>query len=179
MRSFEFDGYWIDVGTIKSFFQSNLDLTDDLPAFNLFDNERTIFTHARLLPASKLSGTTFEHSIVAEGCIVEANQIQRSIIGIRSRIGRGTIIEESVIMGNDFYQSMSDLEHKSAVDPAMGIGQSCFIRRAIIDKNCKIGDDVQIEGGDHLEDGDYGLYHVKDGIVIIPKGVVLEAGTRI
>ncbi len=178
VHSYEFDGYWIDVGTIKSFFKANLDLTDDLPAFNLFDNERAVYTRARLLPASKLSGATFEHSVVAEGCIIEADRIEHSVIGIRSRIGPDSTINDSIIMGNDFFESMDELRQTSGKLP-MGIGKNCVIERAIIDKNCRIGNNVQITGGDHLEDGDYGSYHVVDGIVIIPKNVVIEAGSSI
>ncbi len=179
VQSFEFDGYWTDIGTIKSFFEANLALTDDLPKFNLYDNEASIYTHARLLPASKLSGTTFDHSVLAEGCLIEASRIERSVIGIRSRIGKGTTIEHSIIMGNDFFQSQEDIKNSSDKNPPMGIGQRCFISNAIIDKDCKIGNDVRITGGDHLEDGEYGNYHVVDGIVIIPKGEVIEDGTKI
>ena len=179
VTSYEFDGYWTDIGTVKSFFEANLDLTEDLPRFNLFDNEDFIYTRARMLPASKLSGTTFDHSVLAEGCIVEASRIERSVIGIRSRIGKGTTIEKSIVMGNDFFQSRQEIESRSGENPIMGIGQRCFISNAIIDKNCKIGDDVRIAGGDHLEDGDYGHYHVVDGIVIVHKGAVIEDGTKI
>lgn len=179
VNSYEFDGYWTDVGTIASFFESNLDLTKDLPSFNLFDNERFVYTRARLLPASKLSGTTFDHSVLAEGCIIEASRIERSVIGIRSRIGKGTTVEKSIIMGNDYFQSVQELEGPDSEKPPMGIGQRCFISNAIIDKNCRIGDDVRISGGNHLDDGEYGSYHVVDGIVIIPKNEVIEDGTRI
>lgn len=179
VQSYEFDGYWIDIGTIKSFFEANLALTDDLPEFNLYDNEDFLYTHARQLPASKLSGTTFDHSVLAEGCIIEASRVEKSIIGIRSRIGKGTTIERSIIMGNDVFQSHEELAKASDENPAMAIGQRCFISRAIIDKNCRIGNDVRIVGGDHLEDGDYGEYHVVDGIVIVPKNSVIRHGTKI
>jgi len=179
VQSYEFDGYWTDIGTIKSFFEANLALTDDLPQFNLYDNEDFIYTHARMLPASKLSGTTFDHSVLAEGCLVEASRIERSVIGIRSRIGKGTTIEHSIIMGNDYFQSKEEIEQSTDENPPMGIGQRCFISNAIIDKDVKIGDDVRIAGGDHLEDGEYENYHVVDGIVIIPKGEVIEDGTKI
>ncbi|MGM0546247.1 MAG: glucose-1-phosphate adenylyltransferase [Bacteroidota bacterium] len=179
VQSYEFGGYWTDIGTIKSFFEANLALTDDLPQFNLYDNEDFIYTHARMLPASKLSGTTFDHSVLAEGCLIEASRIERSVIGIRSRIGKGTTIEQSIVMGNDFFQSQNEIKESSDQNPPMGIGQRCFISNAIIDKNVKIGDDVRIAGGDHLEDGEYDHYHVVDGIVIIPKGEVIEDGTKI
>jgi glucose-1-phosphate adenylyltransferase len=179
VSSFVFNGYWTDVGTIKSFFDANLDLTANLPSFNLFDNDRSIYTRARLLPASKLSGTTFNQSVLAEGCIIEASHIERSVIGIRSRIGKGTTIEQSILMGNDYFESADELEQNSGSQPHMGIGHNCVIKRAIIDKNCRIGDEVQITGGPHLDDGDFGTYHVKDGIVIVPKNAVIESGTRI
>ncbi len=179
VQSFEFDGYWTDIGTIKSFFDANLALTDDLPEFNLYDNEDFIYTHARMLPASKLSGTTFDHSVLAEGCLIQASRIERSVIGIRSRIGKGTTIEHSIIMGNDFFQSREEIEESNNENPMMGIGERCFISNAIIDKDVKIGNDVRIAGGDHLEDGEYENYHVVDGIVIVPKGEVIEDGTKI
>ncbi len=179
VQSFEYDGYWTDIGTIKSFFEANLALTDDLPQFNLYDNEDFIYTRARLLPASKLSGTTFDHSVLAEGCLIEASRIERSVIGIRSRIGKGTTIERSIIMGNDYFQSQEELDESDDDNPPLEIGQRCFISNAIIDKNCSIGDDVRIAGGDHLEDGDYGEYHVVDGIVIVPKRSVIPDGTKI
>ncbi|WP_372637959.1 glucose-1-phosphate adenylyltransferase [Fodinibius sp.] len=179
VQSYEFDGYWTDIGTVKSFFKANLELTDDLPRFNLYDNEDFIYTRARLLPASKLSGTTFDHSVLAEACLIEASRIERSVIGIRSRIGKGTTIERSIIMGNDYFQSREELENRGSEQPPMAIGQRCFISNAIIDKNCRIGNDVRIAGGDHLEDGDYGEYHVVDGIVVVPKRSVIPDGTKI
>jgi len=179
VNSYEFDGYWTDIGTIESFFEANLRLTDDLPEFNLYGNDQFIYTRARLLPASKLSGTTFDHSVLAEGCLIEASRIERSVIGIRSRIGKGTTIERSIIMGNDFFQSKEEIDAGTAQKPAMGIGEGCFISNAIIDKDCHIGNNVRIAGGEHLEDGDYGSYHVVDGIVIVPKGSVIEEGTRV
>ena len=177
--SYEFEGYWTDIGTIRSFFEANLSLTETLPAFNLYDNERQIYTRARLLPASKLMGTNLEHSIVAEGCIIEASRIEHSVIGIRSRIGRGTTIEHSIIMGNDYFPTRRDIESQSPDKPLMGIGQRCSISNAIVDKNVRIGDDVRIVGGSHLEDGKYDKHHVVDGIVIIQKGTVIPNGYSI
>lgn len=179
VRSYEFGGYWTDIGTIKSFFEANLELTDELPRFNFYDNEDFVYTRARLLPASKLSGTTFDHSVLAEGCIIEASRIERSLIGIRSRIGRGTTVEHSIIMGNDFFQSQAEIDDGTPETPPMAIGQRCFISNAIIDKNVRIGNDVRIAGGDHLEDGEYENYHVVDGIVIVPKESVIPDGTKI
>lgn len=179
VSSYAFDGYWTDIGTIKSFYEANLELTDTLPKFNLYDDERQIYTRARLLPASKLAGTNLERVIVSEGCIIEASRIERSVIGIRSRIGKGTSIENSIIMGNDYFTSRDDIANKNKDMPLMGIGERCFLSKTIVDKNVRIGDDVKIVGGDHLEDGKYDNYHVADGIVIIPKGKIIPDGFKL
>jgi glucose-1-phosphate adenylyltransferase len=177
--SYPYSGYWTDIGTISSFFDANLALTDTVPDFNLYDNERQIFTRARLLPASKLTGTSLQHVLIAEGCIIEASRIERSVIGIRSRIGKGTTIEHSIVMGNDHFATEKELTSHSNEKPLMGIGQRCFISRAIIDRNVRIGNDVRIVGGTHLEDGKYDKHHVVDGIVIIQKGTIIPDGFSI
>ncbi len=179
VSSYSFDGYWTDIGTISSFFEANLELCETLPQFNLYDNDQLIYSRARYLPASKLTGTNLERVLIAEGCIIEASRIERSVIGIRSRIGRGTTIESSIVMGNDHFASTDDFEGQSEGQPLMGIGQRCFISRAIIDKNVRIGNDVKITGGSHLEDGEYDKYSVVDGIVIIQKAVVIPDGYSI
>ncbi len=177
--SYEFGGYWTDIGTIQSFFEANLELTDTVPRFNLYDNERYIYTRARLLPASKLMGTTLESTVVAEGCIISASRIAGSVVGIRSRIGKGTTIENSIVMGNDYFPTGDELERASADRPNLGIGDRCFISNTIVDKNCRIGNDVRIVGGSHLEDGKYERYYVVDGIVIIEKGQTIPDGFSI
>lgn len=179
VSSYSFKGYWTDIGTIGSFYEANLELSDPLPAFNLYDNEQVIYTRARLLPASKLTGTNLERVLVAEGCIIEASRIERSVIGIRSRIGKGTTIETSIVMGNDHFATNEDFDLQSPDRPLMGIGQRCFISRAIIDKNARIGNDVKITGGTHLEDGEYEKHSVVDGIVIIQKGAIIPDGYSI
>ncbi len=177
--SYAFNGYWTDIGTIKSFFEANLALTETVPEFNLYDDEQQIFTRARLLPASKLAGTALEKVIISEGCLIEASRIERSVIGIRSRIGKGSTIETSVIMGNDYFTTDEDFKNQTRDRPLMGIGQRCYLSRTIVDKNARIGNDVKIEGGSHLEDGKYDNYYVVDGIVIIPKNGVIPDGTSI
>lgn len=177
--SYEFGGYWTDIGTIQSFFEANLALADTIPDFNLYDNQNFIYTRARLLPASKLMGTTLEHALMAEGCIIEASRIVQSVIGIRSRIGKGSTVEYSIIMGNDIFQDRSVIENAKPDNPAMGIGQRCYISNCIIDKNVAIGNDVRIVGGKHLEDGDHKYHYVRDGIVIVKKGTVIPDGTII
>ncbi len=179
VSSFEFGGYWTDIGTIKSFFDANLALADTVPDFNLYDNDNFVYTRARLLPASKLMGTTLEHALMAEGCIIEASRIVRSVIGIRSRIGKGTTIENSIIMGNDYFQSKDEIESATSEKPAFGIGQRCYISNCIVDKNASIGNDVRIVGGGHLEEGEHENYYVRDGIIIIKKNQVIPDRTVI
>jgi len=177
--SYQYEGYWTDIGTIPSFFEANLGLTDDIPQFNLFDN-RQIYTRARMLPPSKISGTHLEKAIISDGCIINASEIIHSIIGIRTRIGFGTIIENCYVMGSDNYQTLEQIEESHlSTSPVMGIGDRCHIKNAIIDKNTYIGDDVQINCGEKLENGDYGSYTVQDGIVIIKKRAVIPNGTVI
>ena len=177
--SFEFGKYWTDIGTIRSFFEANLTLADTVPEFNLYDNDAYIYTRARLLPASKIMGTTMENCLMAEGCIIEASRIVRSVIGIRSRIAKGTTIENSIIMGNDSFQSQAFIEAAVPTEPPMGIGQRCYISNCIIDMNVSIGNDVKIIGGEHLEDGDYPFHYVREGIVIVKKGTIIPDGTHL
>ncbi|TKC65494.1 glucose-1-phosphate adenylyltransferase [Pedobacter hiemivivus] len=178
--SFQYEGYWTDIGNISSFFEANLGLTDDIPKFNLFDSHQSIFTRARMLPPSKILGTTLNKAIIAEGCILQAAEIKHAVIGIRSRIGIGTIIESVYVMGSDRYQTLQEIQEETAKEkPLIGIGDRCKIVNALIDKNSRIGNDVQIIGGDHLPDGDHPLYTVKDGIVVVKKGAVIPNGTVI
>ncbi len=178
VTSYLYDGYWTDIGTIRSFFEANLELTQSLPQFNLYDSDNMIYTRARMLPPSKLSGTTLEKTIVSEGCIISASRIENSVVGIRARVGTGTTISYAIIMGNDYFQTVEEIE--SEVDiPPIGIGERCYIKNCIVDKNCRIGNDVRINGGSHMADGDYGSYTVVDGIVVIQKGAVLPNGTVI
>lgn len=180
VASYQYDGYWTDIGNISSFFDANLGLTQDLPEFNLFDNNRSIYTRARMLPPAKISGTTLEKTIISEGCIINASRIEHSVIGIRTRIGNGTTIVNSFLMGNDYFETLDEIEHaRSHGLPTVGIGHRCYIKNAIVDKNCRIGDDVRINGGSHLPNSDHSLYTVKDGIVVIKKGAVLNNGTVI
>jgi glucose-1-phosphate adenylyltransferase len=172
--SYQYEGYWTDIGNIDSFFEANIGLTEDLPKFNLFDNDNKIYTRPRLLPPSKFHKTIVSKSLISEGCIINAKEINHSVIGIRSRIGEGTIIQNCYVMGNDFYQNLDDMDDDNAHHKQlMGIGERCFINNAIVDKNCRIGNDVHINGGKHLEDASHELYAIKEGIVVIKKGAVL------
>ncbi len=175
--SFQYDGYWTDIGNIYSFYEANLALTDDIPPFNLFDNNKTVYSRARMLPPAKISGTTLEKTIIAEGSIINASRIEQSVVGIRSRIGRGTTVVSTYIMGNDYYETISEMDSNVSKGlPKIGIGERCYIKDAIIDKNCRIGNDVRIVGGKHLANTDHPLYAVKDGIVVVKKTAILPDG---
>jgi glucose-1-phosphate adenylyltransferase len=176
--SYQYEGYWTDIGNIDSFFEANLGLTDDIPKFNLFDNSSKVYTRARVLPPSKITGgSTIDKSVVAEGCIINGVTIEHSVVGIRSRIGSGSTIIDSYLMGNDYYQNIEEIRtniEKEIIN--IGIGERCFISNTIVDKNCKIGNDVRLNGGKHLEDTNTKLYTVKDGIIVVKKGAVLPNG---
>jgi len=175
--SYQYDGYWTDIGNIYSFFEANLALTLEIPLFNLFDNKNIVFSRARMLPPAKISGTTLEQTIIAEGCIIHASRVENSVIGIRSRIGHGTTIVSTYMMGNDYYETLPEIAHnEERGTPKLGVGDRCYIKNAIIDKNCRIGNDVRINGGNHLEDTDHSLYTVKEGIVVLKKGAILPNG---
>lgn len=175
--SYQYEGYWTDIGTIESFFDANLGLTDDIPKFNLYAEDR-VYTRARILPTSKISGTLLNKTVIADGCIIHAAKIERSVIGIRSRIGKESVILNTYMMGNDSYESLMDIE-KNKIENILGIGDRCYINNCIIDKNCRIGDDVKIEGGLHLKDVETDTYLIKDGIVVVKKGATIPKGTII
>jgi glucose-1-phosphate adenylyltransferase len=177
VTSYQYDGYWTDIGNIYSFFEANLALTAEIPDFNLFDNSKPVFTRARMLPPAKISGTTLEKTIIAEGSIIMASRIENSVIGIRSRIGLGSTIVSSYIMGGDYYETLEEMVRSTERGiPKIGIGERCYIKNTIIDKNCRIGNDVRINGGSHLSNTDHALYTVKDGIVVVKKGSILPDG---
>ena len=172
-----FQGYWEDIGTVRAFFEANLALTDTLPPYNFFDHLNPIYTHARFLPASKINGAQVNRAIIADGCIITDANIERAVIGIRSVIENGSRIRNSVLMGADFYQQEDP--QPGSDRPPLGIGQHCVIEGAIIDKNARIGDGVVItpEGKPDNVDGDN--YYVRDGVIVVPKGAVIAAGTSI
>jgi glucose-1-phosphate adenylyltransferase len=176
--SYQYEGYWTDIGNIDSFFEANLGLTDDIPKFNLFDNSSKIYTRARVLPPSKITGaSTIDKSVVAEGCIINGAMIEHSVVGIRSRIGYGSTIIDSYLMGNDYYQNIDEIRTNNANGIInIGIGERCFISNTIVDKNCRIGNDVRLNGGKHLEDTNTNLYTIKDGIIVVKKGAILPDG---
>lgn len=177
--SFQYDGYWTDIGTIESFFEANLDLCQDFPKFNLFSSS-PVFTRARMLPPSKILSSYVSKAIFADGCIVMADKIENSIIGNRTRIDKGSTIVNSYIMGADFYQGTVEIvANDQSGEPNLGVGKYCYIENAILDKNCRIGNNVRIIGGKHLPDGDYETHSIKDGIVVVKKNAVIRPGTHI
>lgn len=176
--SYPFEGYWTDIGNIESFFEANIGLTVDIPKFNLYDAHKSIYTRARILPTSKISGTQLVKSVIAEGCIIQASKIEHSVIGVRSRIGKDSVVSKTYMMGNDYYETLEEID-KNNINILMGIGERCVIENAIIDKNCRIGDDVKIIGGPHREDVETDKYVIKDGIIVLKKGVSIPVGTVI
>ncbi len=175
--AFQHQGYWEDIGTIRSFYEANLDLCAPLPKFNFYDATAPIYTHARYLPATKIIKSQIERSIVADGCIINDALIEHSLVGVRSRIEAGATIRDSLVMGADYYETPE--RSRPAGAPPMGIGQGCHIERTIVDKNARIGDDVRITPDDKPADFDGPNFYVRDSLVIIPKSAVVMSGTRI
>ncbi|MGB3590337.1 MAG: glucose-1-phosphate adenylyltransferase [Nonlabens sp.] len=173
--SYQYEGYWTDIGNIDSFYEANLSLTQEFPAFNLYDNKKQIYTRPRFLPTSKILGTTINKSTIADGCILQAARIENCVIGIRSYIDQESTIINTYMMGCDFYETLEEIE-SNRTKIRMGIGKRSFIKNTIIDKNGRIGDDVRINGGPHLEDCDTENYAVKSGIVIIKKNATIPNG---
>jgi glucose-1-phosphate adenylyltransferase len=177
--SYQYEGYWTDIGNIDSFFEANLGLTDDVPQFNLFD-KNPVYSRARMLPPTKILSTKLERTIIADGCIINAEEIVHSVIGIRTRIGKGTKISDCYVMGSDHYQTIEEIEGANKSQrPLTGIGENCVISNAILDKNCFIGNHVIIKGGHHLADFEHEKYTIKEGIIVIKKNAIIEDGTVI
>jgi glucose-1-phosphate adenylyltransferase len=178
--SYVFQGYWEDIGTIRSFFEANLDLVSELPRFNFFDMAAPVFSRPRFLPGSKINGATIDHAMIGDGCIINHATIRNALVGIRSIVGAGSQLNRVILMGGDYYEShASIMENELAGKPRIGIGQNTRIENAIIDKNARIGDNVLISPSGKPDEVDHPLYHVRDGIVIIPKNGAIPHGTVI
>jgi len=181
VNAYIFEGYWQDIGTIKNFYEANLELTSVTPRFDFYDENKAIYTHMRSLPPSKMNFSNMNQSIAAEGCIITNASISNSIIGVRTIIESGASLNGVICMGADYYESdeqkAKNLENRT---PNIGIGRGAIINRAIIDKNACIGEGCRI-GVDDIPrtDGTYGSYHIIDGIFVIPKNTVLYPGTVI
>jgi glucose-1-phosphate adenylyltransferase len=175
-----FQGYWEDIGTIRSFYEANLDLASELPRFNFFDMSAPIFTRPRFLPASKINGASIDHAIISEGCIISHCHVSSSVIGVRSLVDIGSHITRTVVMGADYYESQEAIAaNAEASRPRVGIGKYTRVDHAIIDKNARIGDNCVITPHGKPEKVDHPLYFIRDGIVIIPKDTVVPHGTVI
>jgi len=178
--SFVFQGYWEDIGTIRSFFEANLDLTSELPRFNFFDMSAPIFSRPRFLPASKINGASIDHAMISEGCIISHCHIAQSVVGVRSLVDIGSHISHSIIMGADYFESLESIRRNAAENrPRIGVGKNTRIDHAIIDKNARIGDNCVITPEGKPDTVDHPLYYIRDGIVIIPKDMVVPQGTVI
>lgn len=175
VQSHIFKGYWEDIGNIKSFWAANLALTEPVPHFSFYDMERLIYTRMRYLPPSKINSCDLIQSLISDGCILSGKCIRRSVIGLRSIVGEGSEIEESILMGADYYDTRTETQEQ----PVLGVGKACIIHKTIIDKNVSIGDEVRItpEGKpDHMDDD---LFCIREGIVVIPKNTIIPSGTII
>jgi len=177
-----FDGYWEDIGTIRAFYEANLDLASPLPKFNFFDTDSPIYTRSRYLPPSKIHDCDIDNSMISEGCILNGVHARSSIIGLRSRLDGGVRIEDSIIMGSDLYESIEEI--KANIErgiPHVGVGTNTLIRRAIIDKNVRVGKNVKLlnTGGVDNFDHPSGSIFIREGIIIVPKGAVVVDGTEI
>ena len=181
VASHAFGGYWEDIGTVASFLTANLELTDNIPSFDLFSSNKKVYTRARILPPGKIRKSMLDQVIIGEGSIIQNATIERAVIGIRSRIEEGTIIKNSIVMGIDNYQSLAAIALLKAADekPHLGIGHNCYIENTIIDMNCAIGNNVTIRGGSNLKDTETEVYCVRDGIIILKKGAVVLDNTVI
>jgi glucose-1-phosphate adenylyltransferase len=178
--AYGFEGYWEDIGTIRAFYEANLALTNASPLFNFYDIKMPVYTHPRNLPGSKLNNCTVHQSIISEGCILSGVDVTHSIIGLRSRIGNGTTIKHSIIMGADRFETLDQLEENASRKiPNIGIGNHCTIINAIIDKDVRIGDNVSIINAHNLQEKDDENYNIRDGIIVVPKGSLIKSGTVI
>jgi glucose-1-phosphate adenylyltransferase len=173
VSAYIFDGYWEDIGTIRAFYEANLDLTDIVPEYSFFDAEAPIYTHPRFLPGSKINGATLRQAIISDGCIISDAHLEKCVVGVRSIIQSGATIRNSVVMGADYYQTDGT---GSADQIPIGIGKNCVIDRAIIDKNARIADGVVITPEGKPDDVDAENYYVRDGIVVIPKDATIPPG---
>jgi len=178
--SYVFQGYWEDIGTIRAFFEANLDVTNELPRFNFFDMSAPVFSRPRFLPGSKINGAQIDHAVISDGCILNRAVIMHSIVGVRSLVGPGTVLNRAIVLGSDYYESYESIvEHEKSGQPRIGIGANCRIENTIVDKNARIGNNVVISPAGKPDKVDHENYYIRDGIVIIPKNGAIPHGTAI
>jgi glucose-1-phosphate adenylyltransferase len=171
VHAYLYRGYWADVGTIDAFYGANIQLTQRDPAFNFFHPHRPIYTHQRFLPATHAFDTRVDRSIVAEGCFLESCEILDSVVGIRTHVGRGSRVTRSVLLGADFYQ-----DEDARAEMPLGIGENVVLDRVIVDKNARIADGVRLINESHAVNADGDGWHIRDGIIVVPKGAVVTKG---
>lgn len=169
--AYPFEGYWEDIGTIKAFFDAHIDLTKPKSPFNFYDQEKPIFTNARFLPAAKITGSVINSSIICEGSMIQDASISDSVVGVRAIINAGSVLSRVVFMGADSYES-----DDSTSKPRMGIGKNCVIKNAILDKDVRIGDGVQLINKENILNGFKDGIHIHEGIIVVPKGSVVPDG---
>jgi glucose-1-phosphate adenylyltransferase len=180
VHSHVFQGYWQDIGTIRAFFEANLDVTNELPRFNFFDMSAPIFSRPRFLPGSKINGAQIDHAVISDGCILNRAVITHSIVGLRCIVGVATVLNRVILLGSDYYESLeSIIEHEKTGRPRIGIGSNCRIENTIVDKNARIGNNVVISPAGKPDKVDHPNYYIRDGIVIVPKNGVIPHGTVI
>jgi glucose-1-phosphate adenylyltransferase len=175
VQSYLFDGYWADVGTVDSFYDANIMLTRPDAPFRFYDPHRPVYTHPRFLPGSRLNPTAVRDVIIAEGCHLDRCTVEQSVVGIRTVIRPGAVVRRSVLLGADFYES----DDRPAGVPHLGIGRNVVIDRAIVDKNARIGDGARLVNDRNVQELDGDGYFIRDGVVIVPKDGIIEAGTTV
>ena len=180
MSAYLFAGYWEDIGTVKSFFDANLELTDPNPPFDFFDPHYPIYTRARYLPASRICESKVGQALIAGGCVLDGCTLNRAVIGVRSRIGAGTLLENAVMMGADSFETPDQREENRRRNrPDIGVGKNCRIRNTIIDKNARIGDGVELSPDGKPDNFQDGSIYVRDGVLIVLKDGIVPDGTKV
>jgi len=175
------DGYWEDLGTIKSYFQANLALASNDPPFDFYASEGVMYTRMRYLPASRVSGAHLEQCLISDGCVVEPGaRLERCLVGVRSRIGRNVTLRDTILIGADRFETDEEraLNQKRGI-PDFNVGSNSVIERAILDKDCRIGRNVQLVNRRHIQDDEGANYVIRDGIIVIPNGAIVPDGTVI
>ena len=176
--SYFFDGYWRDIGSISSFFEAHMDLTNPVPEFNFYDEDFPFYTRPRYLPASKINNCHINHATVSEGSIILGSIVEQAVVGIRAYIDEGTLVQRAYIMGNTHYETVKERQ-KNTNRPNLGIGKNCVIKNSIIDMDVRIGNNVQLINRENVTEKFEKNYAIRDGIIIVPKGAVIESNTVI
>jgi glucose-1-phosphate adenylyltransferase len=178
VSSYQFRGYWADVGTVESFYEANVMLTRPGAPFKFYDPRRPVYTHPRFLPGSRLSDCSIHDVIISEGCYLEQCRIEGSVVGIRTNIQAGTTIRGAVLLGADFYDADDDVPARGD-NPRLGIGRDVILNRVIVDKNARIGDGAQLTNEAGVQHADGPGYYIRNGVIIVPKDGIIPSGMKI